>query len=99
MNPQQVVLASNYSSAAATNPVFFEGGIAAFECLATSYGGGTVTLQKLGPDEATYEAVGASTAVTANAFVQGLNLPAGVYRLTFSAAPTGLSATLSSSLA
>jgi len=99
MNPQVSVLATNYSSATSTNPVFYPGGTAAFECLATNYNAGTVTLQKLGPDGATWVAVGASTTITANAFVQGLSLPPGAYRLAFSAAPTALFATLSSSLA
>jgi hypothetical protein len=98
MNPQVSVLASNYSSTTSTNPVMFAGGIAAFECLATNFNAGTVTLQKLGADGATWVAVGSSTTITAAAFVQGLNLPPGAYRLAFSAAPAGLYAQLSASL-
>jgi|SRR5581483_567070 len=97
MNPAQVFLANNFSGAGPTSPVFFPGGTAAFECN-TPTGATTATLQKLGPDGATYETVGAPTTVSAAAFVQGLNLPAGVYRMTFGASVTAFFATLSASL-
>ena len=98
MNPVSVLLASNYSAtgASSTSPVYFPGGVASFELTGTV--AGTVTLQKLGPDGATWEAVGASTTVTAAAFVQGLNLPAGGYRLACSATLGPIYAALSSSL-
>ena len=97
MNPVQAFLANNYTGSGPTAPIFFSGGIAAFECLGT-FSGATATLQKLGPDQSTWETVSSSTTVTAAAFVLGLNLPAGAYRLSLSGAVTALYATLSASL-
>lgn len=78
--------------------MYFAGGNADFSILGT-FGGATVTLQKMGPDGATPIAVGASTTVTAAADVQGLSLPAGVYRCSVAGGPpSALYATLAASL-
>lgn len=97
MNPVQAFVANNYTGAGPTPAVFYSGGISSFEVLGT-FGGATVTLQKMGPDGSTWETVGATTTVTAAAFAQGLNLPAGCYRLSLSAAVTNLYATIAASL-
>ena len=96
MNPNVAQLLTNANT---TGPwVFFAGGTAEFNVLGT-FAGATVTLQKLGADQATAVAVGATTTVTSAAEVQGLNLPAGVYRcLVAGGAPSGLYAALSASL-
>lgn len=96
MNITVASLASGYTGAGPTAPAFFLGGVASFEISGT-FNAATVTLQKLGPDEATWETVGSSTTVTAAAFVQGLNLPAGCYRLSLSGSAGPLYATLKAS--
>lgn len=98
MNPVRTYLASNYSAtgASTTTPAFFPGGIASYELIGTV--AGTVTLQKLSADDATWQAVGSSTTIGAAGFVQGLNLPAGAYRLSCSATLGPIYATLSASL-
>ncbi len=47
------------------DPVQWEGGKGSFFCQAT-WGGGSVTLQYMGPDGSTWEAVGTDTTLTAD---------------------------------
>jgi hypothetical protein len=98
--PAYAQLLSNVAANVTGAWVFWQGGIATFQALAAAFGGGTITLQTLGPDQATPVAVGSSTTVTANAIVEGLNLPAGVYRCTLTGAtsPSGVYASLAGSL-
>ncbi len=73
-------------NAAATGPVVqWPGGVATFACNGT-FGGATITLKYLMPD-GTYQAVGASTTVTALAVVNGVYLPAGAYQAVITAGP------------
>jgi hypothetical protein len=78
-------------AAPAGNGVFWQGGIAAFSAIASAWNAATATLNVLGPDGATQQAVGSSTTVTANAFVTPLYLPPGIYTVTVTGGtPTAL---------
>lgn len=73
------------------NSVWWQGGITAFSAIASAWNAATATLTVTGPDGTTQQAVGASTTVTANAFVSPLYLPAGMYTLTVTGGtPTAL---------
>lgn len=75
--------------------VWWQGGIAAFSATASNWNASTATLTVSGPDGSTQLTVGASTTVTANAFVTPLYLPAGNYTLTVTGGtPTALYAAL-----
>jgi hypothetical protein len=76
------------------SPAFFGGGLAAFTCTSSNFNAATVTLNWIAAD-GTALPVGSTTTVTANAFVTGLNLPAGKYSATFSGGtPTAVTVTL-----
>jgi hypothetical protein len=78
------------------NGVFWEGGLCSFEAVASAWNGATLTLEYLNQESGTALVIGGSTTVTANAFVQGLYLPAGWYVPAISGgAPTALNAALS----
>lgn len=59
------------------------GGVYALDVIAT-FGGGSVTLTRLGPDSSTY--LTAATAITANGTSGAITLPPGQYRLTIATA-------------
>lgn len=75
MRAQSAYLASNI--AATTDPFSLKAGKYGVSCVAT-FGGGSVTLQKLAADGVTY--VTALTAITA-AIYTTVDLPEGTYRL------------------
>ncbi len=99
MVPQQLQLLSNIAANTTGNALFWQGGVALFSALGT-FGGGTVTLQVLGPDGATWQALGASTTVTAAGNVTGVYVPAGPVRavLTGAAGASGIYVTLTAEL-
>lgn len=79
------------SALAAGTAVSWPGGVAAFSAVASAWNAATATLQVSGSDGVTQLTVGASTTVTANAFVTPLYLPAGAYTVVLSGgAPAGL---------
>lgn len=90
------VLAGIGAPGANASAVYFEGGLASFEAVASAWNSATLTLQYLNEESATALPVGSSTTVTANAFVSGLYLPPGWYVPSVSGGtPTGLNAALS----
>jgi hypothetical protein len=98
VNPQLLQLLSNASAALTGNALFWQGGTATFNLIGTM-GGATVSLQVIGPDGQTWQALGASTTVTATGAVTGLQIPAGPVRCVVTGGPpTGLYATLCASL-
>jgi hypothetical protein len=79
-----------------TGAVLFEGGLCSFEAVASAWDSATLTLEYLNQESGTAMAVGSSTTVTANAFVQPLYLPPGWYVPSVSGGtPTALNAALS----
>lgn len=69
----------HFSNISATPAAFnLRGGVYALDVIAT-WGGGSVTLSRLGPDGSTY--LTAATALTANGTSGGVALPPGTYEL------------------
>lgn len=98
MTPSGVALLSNVATQVTGATVNWQGGIAAFVTMGT-FGGATVSLQILGPDGATWIALGASTTVTSAGVVTPVYVPAGPVRAVVSAAnPTGLYCSLAAVL-
>jgi hypothetical protein len=76
---------------AATTAAFtLEGGVYCLDAIAT-WGGGSLTLTRLGPDGSTY--LTAATALTADGTSGAISLPGGTYKLTIATA-TALYASL-----
>lgn len=67
------------SQATSDVAIQWPGGVTAFTAVASAWNAATLTLNLLAPDGQTKVAVGASTTVTANAFVTPVYLPAGRY--------------------
>jgi hypothetical protein len=78
-----------YSSASATtSPVFMlKGGKYAVSCTAGTWGSGSVTLEYLGPDGATYLAVSTGATFAANGYTV-VDLPPGDYKWVVASATT-----------
>lgn len=74
-----------FSGLSATSAVFtLKGGKYAVAATAT-FGGGSVKLQRLGPDASTYQSVASASDFTAAGYT-ALDLPPGVYRFTIATA-------------
>jgi hypothetical protein len=73
--------AQNIAATTATFPL--KGGCFCLDAVAT-WGGGSLTLQRLGPDATTY--LTAATALTANGTSGAIALPPGTYRLAIATA-------------
>jgi hypothetical protein len=93
--PQELDLLGNVAADVTGAALMWNGGIAAFEVQGTP-AGATVSLQVLGPDNATWTAFSAATTVTAVGIVQPVYLPAGPVRaaVTGGSGETGLYASL-----
>lgn len=87
---QKLALLSNYASGDGSGtPQRFQGGKAQHAVVASSFDGGTVTLEGLGPDGSTYVEI--ATGLTANG-VQTVDIPPGQYRATVSGTSTATAA-------
>lgn len=72
---------SNVSAATLTADTFsLEGGAYVVDAVAT-WGGGSVALQRMGPNGTTWLSLGSSAALTADSVTDTLALPPGLYRL------------------
>lgn len=84
MSTSETLLLLNKETATGA-AVQWPGGKGTFHLVCGGYNGATCTLQRLGPDGATWTAVGASTTVTADALVN-IELGEGPIRVVISAA-------------
>ena len=81
------------NSGVVAGPVFWPGGVGTFTAVSSGWAGGSVTLQYLGPDGATWITAGTNTTCTANC--NGVAyLPATQIKVVVSGSPTALYANI-----